>query len=188
MNGRFWDYHTLIDPTCEDNQEIEWVVKQQEDLRVVAIMLRFLGPSAERYGAICAKIPGPEKGLGPAEEEYKFLIETALQKSGYKCPEIGAVVIDGKCASWIIPNKQVTACGPRQQMMSPKFELCGIPEMCMRFWPRGDCDLDPSEKEEVCSFRIICPKRGTYRLTLRRGTSNDIWSTTSRSKNLVKIE
>merc|ERR1712118_161448 len=70
---------------------------------------------------------------------------------------------------WVIPNKQVTACGPRQQMMSPKFELGGIPEMCMRFWPRGDCDLDPSEKEEVCSFRIICPKRGTYRLTLSAG-------------------
>ena len=28
--------------------------------------------------------------------------------------------------------REVTACGPRQQMMSPKFELGGIPEMCQR--------------------------------------------------------
>jgi hypothetical protein len=169
MNGRFWDYQTLIDPIYRDNQEIEWVVKQHDDVRVVAIMLRFLGPSAERYGTICAKVPAPEKGIAAAEEQYKFLTETAFQMQGYKCPEIGRVSIEGKCASWVIPNKQVTACGPRQQMMSPKFELGGIPEMCMRFWPRGDCDLDPSEKEEVCSFRIICPKRGTYRLTLSAG-------------------
>ena len=38
---------------------------------------------------------------------YKFLTETAFQMQGYKCPEIGRVSIEGKCASWVIPNKQV---------------------------------------------------------------------------------